>query len=749
MSEEMNLVRDLAVILISAGAFTIISRALKQPLVLGYIIAGVLIGPNVDFFFGISSNEAVHEWSEIGLIFMMFGLGLEFSFKKLLKVGSGALVTAGSKFIGVFILGFITGQALGWTSMESIFLGGLLSMSSTAVVLKSYEDMGLKDKPYAGMVFGTLVVEDLIAILLMVLLSTLAVSKEFEGQEMLFNLTKLGFFLILWFLVGIYVIPTILKKARKYLNDEILLIVSIGLCFGMVTLATAVGFSSALGAFVMGSILAETIESEHIVRLVSPIKDLFGAIFFISVGMMVSPSVIIENWAIILVLTLFVILTHILFSAAGIILSGGGTKNAVHTGFSLAQLGEFGFIIAGVGVTLGVMRDFIYPVIIAVSVITTFTTPYMIKLASPAYSFLEKKLPPSWLDRIDSMERKEKRTVAEQSEWKKYLKPYSLRLVLYGVIIIAIIIASKAFLEPLAAKILPSLSAFWKNLILCVITIAAMSPFFLGLVSNSEAMHTSMLKLRKEKEANLWPLIGLSLLRTFIAIGFIMSVIASHFDLAGWTIILILIAAVAFILIARKSFMKNIAIEKQFMSNLNEKEILERKKTPVATSIRTKMAGYDVHIEPVDISPDSSFIGLKMKEIPFRSESGANIIKIQRGSKNIVIPGGDVVIYPNDRLLAVGSTEQLRNLRRMINLSLEIPQETEQEFNVVPITLGADSYLTGSTLRDVSLRDYGCMVVSVLRGDEIITNPRPDFHFAERDTVWIAGDTSSLDWISN
>ncbi|MBQ1842901.1 MAG: cation:proton antiporter, partial [Bacteroidales bacterium] len=411
MSEEMNLVRDLAVILISAGVFTIISRALKQPLVLGYIIAGVLIGPNVDFFFGISSNEAVHEWSEIGLIFMMFGLGLEFSFKKLLKVGSGALVTAGSKFVGVFILGYITGQALGWTSMESIFLGGLLSMSSTAVVLKSYDDMGLKDKPYAGMVFGTLVVEDLIAILLMVLLSTLAVSKEFEGKEMLFNLTKLGFFLILWFLVGIYVIPTLLKKTRKYLNDEILLIVSIGLCFGMVTLATAVGFSSALGAFVMGSILAETIESEHIGKLVSPIKDLFGAIFFISVGMMVSPSVIIGNWAIILVLTLFVMLTHIIFSAAGIILSGGGVKNAVHTGFSLAQLGEFGFIIAGVGVSLGVMRDFIYPVIIAVSVITTFTTPYMIKLAPGAYNLMEKKLPPAWLERINSMERKEKRTV--------------------------------------------------------------------------------------------------------------------------------------------------------------------------------------------------------------------------------------------------------------------------------------------------------------------------------------------------
>ena len=404
MEEELNLVRDLAVILISAGVFTIISKALKQPLVLGYILAGFLIGPNVDFFFGISSNEAVHQWSEIGIIFMMFGLGLEFSFKKLLKVGSGALITAGSKAVGVFVLGFVVGQAMGWTSMECVFLGGLLSMSSTAVVIKSYEDMGLKNKPYAGMVFGTLVVEDLIAILLMVLLSTMAVSNKFAGGEMLFNLGKLAFFLILWFLVGIYVIPTLLSKARKWLNDEILLIVSIGLCLGMVTFASAVGFSSALGAFVMGSILAETTESEHIEKLVGPIKNLFGAIFFISVGMMVSPSVIAANWFIILILALLVIVTHILFSAFGVVITGGGLENGVHTGFSLAQLGEFGFIIAGVGVSLGVMREFIYPVIIAVSVITTFTTPYMIKLAAPSYNFLLRKLPQSWLKRLSQSE---------------------------------------------------------------------------------------------------------------------------------------------------------------------------------------------------------------------------------------------------------------------------------------------------------------------------------------------------------
>ncbi len=322
MHDELNLVKDLALILISAGIFTIISRALKQPLILGYIVAGFLIGPYFPYFPGISSTEIVNEWSEIGIIFLMFGLGLEFSFKKLMKVGGTAMTAAGTKFVGVFILGFVTGQALGWTTMENIFLGGLLSMSSTMVVLKSYDDMGLKNKPYAGTVFGTLVVEDLIAVLLMVLLSTMAVSKSFAGKELAESIAKLAFFLILWFLIGIYLIPTLLKKAREYINDEILLIVSLGLCFGMVTFATAVGFSEALGAFVMGSILAETIESENILKIVEPIKNLFGAIFFVSVGMMLSPAVIADHWAVILLLAVIVVVSHILFAGVGIILSG-------------------------------------------------------------------------------------------------------------------------------------------------------------------------------------------------------------------------------------------------------------------------------------------------------------------------------------------------------------------------------------------------------------------------------------------
>ena len=748
MSDELNLVRDLAVILISAGIFTIISKALKQPLILGYIIAGFLIGPHIRFFFNISSAEAVHQWSEIGLIFMMFGLGLEFSFKKLLKVGSGALVTAGTKFIGVFVIGFIVGQALSWTVMESIFLAGLMSMSSTAVVLKSYDDMGLKNKPYAGLVFGTLVVEDLIAILLMVLLSTMAVSNQFAGGELVGALTKLVFFIILVFVVGIYLIPTLLKKARRYLNDEILLLVSIGLCFAMVSIASAAGFSSALGAFVMGSILAETMESEHIEHLVSPIKDLFGAIFFVSVGMMIAPEIILHNWFVILILAVLVILTHIVFSAIGILLTGNGLENSVHTGFSLAQLGEFGFIIASVGVSLGVMRDFIYPVIVAVSVITTFTTPYMIRLAGPAYSFLLKKMPDGMLNRLNQMERTSKSSAAERSDWHKLLSAYFLRILLYSVILVALMIASRTLLEPFVGRLLPNLSKFVQNLITVVVTIAAMSPLLYGLAVNKGSADVYAKRLMKAKPSNSWPIMGLLLGRFFLAIAFVLVVISTHFELAGWTAVLLIVGGVVFFLVARRRVReRSTSMESKFFDNLNAKEVQARKNAPVTASIKAKMAGYDVHLDKLEISADSSYIGLMLKEIPIRDESGANIVKITRGSHVILVPDGNEKVYPGDELLTVGTEEQLAALREMFKASISAAPEDKSEFNVEPVEVKKDSFLSGVSLKSLDIRKSNCMVISVLRGDNMIINPRAEFVFAPGDVVWIAGDTASVEYL--
>ncbi len=747
MSEELNLVRDLAVILISAGIFTIISKALKQPLILGYIIAGFLVGPHIGFFPGITSQETVDQWSEIGIIFLMFGLGLEFSFKKLMKVGSSAIVTALVKFVGVFILGFVTAQALNWSLMESVFLGGLLSMSSTMVVIKTFDDMGLKGKSYAGGVFGTLVVEDLIAILLMVLLSTMAVSQSFAGKELVMNIAKLVFFLILWFLVGIFVIPTLLKKARRFLNDEILLIVSIGLCFGMVSLATAVGFSTALGAFVMGSILAETTESEHIDHIVEPIKNLFGAIFFVSVGMMVSPSAIAEHWALILLLALIVVVSHILFAGTGIILTGRGLYDGVHTGFSLAQLGEFGFILAGVGCTLGVMREFIYPVIIAVSVITTFTTPYVIRLADPAYGFLSRKLPVSWRTRLEpSVESVSRITAAEHSAWKELLTAYFLRILLYGVIVLAIYIGSVLYLGPLVDKLLPSVGETWRNAIKAAVTLLVMVPFLYGMGVSTGSIGKSAPRLLKEKESNIWPILGLVVARSFIVIGIILGVLSSYFHLAGWTVLIIILALFAFIYFARRSVHKYSTLEDMFMRNYNAREEHELRSKPVTSSVKQKLSTYDVRTELFTLAQESSFAGKCLKDLPLRDRSGANIIKIARGSISIIIPSGDVQVFPGDRILAVGTTDQLEKLRNMMSDSVvDVSEDQDDGFKIEPEVLTADSFLTGRSLRSANLRKYQCMVISVLRGDRFITNPEPDFVFQEEDTVWIAGNISNIE----
>ena len=750
--EEANLVKDLALILISAGVFTIISKALKQPLILGYIVAGFLVGPHMGLFPTVTSTAEVKEWSDIGIIFLLFALGLEFSFKKLLKVGSSALITAMTQCVGMFILGFLVGEAIGWSNMESIFLGGMLSMSSTTIIIKAYDDLGYKDRPFAPLVFGALVFEDLIAVVLMVLLSTMAVSNKFAGGEMLMGLAKLVFFLILWFLIGIYMIPTILKKAHKYLNDEILLLVSLGLCFVMVSLASLAGFSEALGAFVMGSILAETLESEHIMDLTKGIKDLFGAIFFVSVGMMVDPHVIAEHWGTILVLTITVMLGILFCSTSGAVLAGQGLDNAVHAGFSLAQLGEFSFIIAGLGVSLGVMRDFIYPVIITVSVITTFTTPYMIKAGTPAYEYLLKKLPEQFVAKINSFSSQERNnTAAAQNEWKRLIKQLALRVLLYGVILIAIDLGSHLFLDKVIISRLDGLSPFVRNLISVIVTLVVMSPFLVGIAISGDEINRSSIKLIKARQANIWPVISLALLRILIAMGFVLSVIATHFNLAFWTFFLILVSGVAFFFIGRRSISKFTIVEDRFMANLNEKEQQQRRMAPVTSKVSDKMSRYNVKTDMLTISPDSLYAGKQLRDLPFRHKSGVNIVKIVRGSRTIMIPTGTEMVFPYDKLLAVGTKEQLAEFRKDMNENVFVQEPAAdalapREFQLDSITLKEDSWLTGKTLLETDMRSYGCMVISVVSDGQVTTNPKPDYRFKAGDIVWLAGEKSACEW---
>ncbi|MBR3484727.1 MAG: cation:proton antiporter, partial [Bacteroidales bacterium] len=521
------------------------------------------------------------------------------------------------------------------------------------------------------------------------------------------------------------------------------LLVAIGLCFGMVTLASFAGFSSALGAFVMGSILSETIEGEHIGKLVVNIKDLFGAIFFVSVGMMVDPKVIAEHWLPILVLTLVTVFGMTVFGSLGALVSGRGLNTAVHTGFSLAQLGEFSFIIAGLGVSLGVMRGFIYPVVIAVSVITTFTTPYMIKAATPVCNFLYKKLPVRILAKLDpSPDTSVKASAEEQSEWKALLKNYGLRVVLYGVILIAVFLGSKLYLDKLLVRLLPDAGKGLLSALGLAITLVVMAPFLYGLAVNGSDIKKSAVRLMKEKDANKWPILALVFLRIFIAIAFVIAAVLMHYSISYWSILLIILAGVAFFILARRSVHQFTGLEERFITNLNQKEEYERKRSPFATGVRSKMKGHDVAAETVTISPNSEYAGKQLRDIPFRQKYGINIAKVVRGSRRILVPSPDEYIYPYDEVLAIGTREEVKHFVEDMNAEIDAVSysyETD-DFVLDNFELQKGCYLDGKVLRDTNMRQKGCMVVGVERDGLSLMSPKPDFQFQAGDFVWLAGE---------
>lgn len=747
MEENLNLVADLALILISAGIITVIFRWLKQPLILGYLVAGFLVGPHFGLFPDVTSVHTVEQWAEIGIIFLLFSLGLEFSFKKLLKVGSSALITSMTVFIGMLVVGMTVGKAMGWTTMESIFLGGMISMSSTTIIIKSFEDLGLKKKSFANIVFGTLIIEDLLAILLMVLLSTLAVSKQFSGEEMVGSILRLIFFMVLWFTVGIFLIPIAMRKAKSFLNDETLLVLAIGLCFGMVIFANALGFSSALGAFVMGSILAETLQGEKIEKMIENIKNLFGAIFFVSVGMMVDPQIIVQYWKPVLLLTLIVTFGQPFLATLGVLISGRPLKTSIRAGMSLSQIGEFAFILASLGASLGVMREFIYPVMVAVSVITTFITPYFMKLSEPFSEWLEDHIPPKVMTFLNQYSASSQR-VSNKSEWNKLLQVVIIRIVMYTILAVAINIGVYKLVYPLLLDNVTHLSELTVKWISTILTILCMFPFLYGLAINRGKVSETFEKLWYDKRSNRGILVAIILFRVFLSIALCVSVFFNYFPFSYWVIFAGVIAFVLFILISRSDIVRFEKMENLFLSNLNEKDNLERKKRPITTSLKDKMPDYNINIDKIVVSPNAPFIGQSLMEIPFHQEFGVNIVKIIRGNKIITLPSSQERIYPSDILYAIGTEEQMtRFVDSMDYYNGEELPEDDLDVVVTSILLSEKSQLANRKIAQSEVRNYGCMIIGVERGEDSVMNPPADLTMLPDDIIWLVGDKKNLDKI--
>ena len=744
MSHLPTLIADLALILISASIITLLFKWLKQPLVLGYIVAGLLAGPYVHIFPTVGDIANINIWAEIGVVFLLFALGLEFSFKKLINVGSTAFITATTEVISMLLIGYMVGYLLGWGTMNSIFLGGMLSMSSTTIIIKAFDDLGLRSQRFTGIVFGTLVVEDLIAILMMVLLSTMAVSKDFVGEELLVSVLKVVFFLILWFLIGIFILPAFLKKAKKLMNNETLLIVSLGLCLGMVVLATYTGFSAALGAFIMGSILAETVEAEHIEHIIQPVKDLFGAIFFVSVGMLVNPAVLVEYAWPVIIITLVTIIGKAIFSSLGVLLSGESLNISIKSGFSLAQIGEFAFIIAGLGVSLKVLDPFISPIIVAVSVITTFTTPYFIRLANPFAEWLYKVLPPKVQEML-ARYASGKKTVNHDSDWKKLLKNIVGRVIIYSVLLTAIWLLSVKTLYPAVSELFTPVT-IWVNLAMCLATLLLMTPFLWALISNKYNSSAIFLKLWEDENYNHGRLVALVLLRVSVAIFFISAVVISYFHLNIGIGVVIAVAVVALILILREDLTQYSRLETHFLTNLNLREEVAKKHHPLKTSFNSEFNNKDIELTSVLVSPYSRYIGKSLGELSFRQKFGVNVVAIVRGDLKIYIPKSSERIYPQDKLAVVGTDRQLQKFRDEIENPQGAPdtEEMHQEMNLHSFTVSeAFHFLDKSIVQSRLGEKYDSIVVAIERNGELVPLDK-DTTFLLGDLVWFVGEREKV-----
>ena len=751
MAELPAMIQDLALILVVAGIVTIIFKRLKQPLVLGYIMAGFLVSPHMPYTASVADQANIHLWADIGVMFLLFSLGLDFSFKKILKMGASPVISTITIIFSMSMLGILVGHAFGWSKMDCIFLGGMLAMSSTTIIYKAFDDLGLRQQQFASMVMSVLILEDILAIVMMVMLSAIASGNSPNGGQMLGSVLKIGFFLVLWLVVGIFAIPLFLRRVRKLINSEVLLIVSLGMCCAMAVFSSKVGFSSAFGAFIMGSILAETIEAERIEKLVEPVKNLFGAIFFVSVGMLVDPQILVAYAVPILVLVLTILIGQAIFGSASFMLGGESLKSAMRCGFSMAQIGEFSFIIASLGLSLGVISDFLYPVVVAVSVITTFLTPYMIRLATPAYSALEHRLPSRIIQTLNHLSMSHPDT-KEQSKWKRLLTQMSVYTIVYSILSSAVIALMFTFVLPFTRRLLPGWELHWyANAITGLLTVICISPFLRAMVMKKN--HSEEWKaLWRESNRNRLPLLFTILVRGTIAVSFIFYICNYLSRFSSAVMITLGVVAIVLMVFSRTVKHRSILLERLFINNLRGRDIeaqVRGKKRPLYEG---RLLDRDIHIADFEVPSDSLWMGQTLKQLSLGHKYGVHVSSIMRGGRRLNIPDGDYVIFPGDRLQVIGSDQQLASLGQALQTELlgEDYDLEQREMKLRQLVITSKSPFIGKTLEESGIRSqYSCMVVGLEEGKENLSNVSPKRRFEEGDIIWVVGEQEALDALLN
>ena len=746
MNEIPYLVKDLALILMVAGIVTIIFKKLKQPLVLGYIVAGFLVSPHMPYTMSVIDESDIKTWADIGVIFTLFSLGLDFSFKKIVKMGASPIIATVVIVFSMMMLGISVGHGFGWSKMDCIFLGGMLAMSSTTIIYKAFDDMGLRQQKFAGMVMSVLILEDILAIVMMVMLSAIAGGSNPDGEQMLGSIVKIGFFLVLWFIVGIFAIPWFLRSVRKLVNNETLLIVALGLCCGMAVLSTKVGFSSAFGAFVMGSILAETVEAEKIIKLVEPVKNLFGAILFVSVGMLVDPKILVEYALPILALVCTILVGQAILGTLGFMLGGESLKSAMRCGFSMSQIGEFSFIIASLGLSLGVISNFLYPVVVAVSVITTFLTPYMIRLATPTYLVMEKHLPDKLINVLNHFAMSHPSTT-QQSKWKSLLKQMTINTVAYSILSAAVITLMFTFVLPFMRSLFPGWRLHWyANAITGLLTIIIIAPFLRAIVMKKNHSN-EWRRLWVESSINRIPLLFTIFVRFVIALGFIFYICNYLTRFTNALMIIIGVVVVSLMIASRWTKKRSIKMERVFIHNLRSRDIMAQVNGEKKPLYEGHLLDRDIHISEFEVPVDSTWGGKSLQQLHLRQRFGIDMSSIMRGSQRLNIPNGETIIFPGDKLQVIGNDEQLQKFATSIAQDI-YPEDLEiekREMKLRQLIISSKSEFCGKSLIESGIRDkYNCMVVGLEEGQENLTKIAPSYVFQKGDILWIVGEESDL-----
>ena len=730
------LISDLAVMLITAGLITILFKKIKQPLVLGYILAGFLISSYFPFFPTVVDTDSITTWSEIGIIFLMFHLGLEFNLHKLARVGSTAIITAIVEVIGILAVGFLAGRLLGFGVMDSVFLGGMLSMSSTTIIIKAFDELQLRGKKFTELVFGTLVIEDIVGIFMMVILSTISVSKNVTGGQVAGSLSLMILYLIIWLILGIYFLPTFLNRTIKLMNDEMLLIVSLGVCFGMVILANALGFSSALGAFLSGSLLAGTVHVERIEHLTKGVKDLFGAVFFLSVGMLVNPQTLVEYATPIIVITAVTIFGKLIFSSLGMLLSGQTLDNALRCGFSLAQIGEFAFIIASLGMSLGVTGDYLYPIVVSVSVITTFTTP-----------FIENHLPDSLVAKLNKYTSEDQAEKEKDNDWYLYIKKYFRRVVVFGGLMLVIAIFGIHVAEPALSGYMGKTAA---DTITCVLIYVFMAPFVGPMMNLHNNLFTSLWLKRKSFRL---PLIVLNLIKVAIAVSIAMIPLAVLFNVKAIWLFFIIVGIM--VILGRSDGMTGwyLQLETRFLRNFNER-IIKREE---ALGMKETWLDNKLHIISFFAPKEGEFLGTPLRELDWGYRYNVYVVKIQRGTHTYILPKENVSIQAGDKVYVVGEEMAIMNFYKIIDSEPCKRMRTVRQFMdsgypdvdkalaICAVKITGQEDFAGKSIKNGNVRSHwNCMILGLQRKGLTVIMPNASMIISKGDIMWVMGSNNNV-----